>query len=318
LLSVGLSLAFLWTASAPAHAAYPDRVVKIVVPFAAGGGTDLIARTLAEGMARDLGASVIIENRPGAGTIVGTASVASSPPDGYTLVMASFAHAVNPSLNSKLPFDPAKAFAPIALIARSFNVAVVNPTLPVKSIGELIAYAKDNPGKLNYGSFGVGTSAHLAAELFKHMAKVEMTHVPYKGSAPALTDLLGGQIQVVFTTAASVPSLVEGGQLRALAVTSVERSRAYPDIPTVAEAGIPGYAAESWYGLYAPAGTPPEIVARLNKAVAASVQSEGFRKLETLEGLTIVAGPPEELDRYVRGEEERWREVIRAASIKAE
>ena len=213
------------------------------MPFAPGGGTDVVARTLAQEMAKDLGATVIIENKPGAGTIIGTQAVATSEPDGYTLLMGTFANAVNPSLNAKLPYDPHRDFAPVALIARSFNIVVVNPKSPIKSIADLIAAAKAEPDKLSYGTYGTGTSAHLAGELFKNMAKVNLTTVPYKGAAPAITDLIGGQIQVMFTTVASAASLIEGGQLRALAVTSAERSPAFPQLPTVAEAGVPGYAA---------------------------------------------------------------------------
>jgi tripartite-type tricarboxylate transporter receptor subunit TctC len=301
-----------------AAAAYPEKIIRIVVPFAPGGGTDVIARTLAQEMAKDLGAAMIIENKPGAGTIIGTQSVAASEPDGYTLLMGTFANAVNPSLNSKLPYDPHKDFAAVALVARSFNVVVVNTASPIKSIADLIAAAKADPDKLSYGTYGTGTSAHLAGELFKSMAKVNLTTVPYKGAAPAITDLLGGQIQLMFTTVASAASLIAGGQLRALAVTSGQRSPAFPDLPTVAESGVPGYSAESWYGLYAPAKTPPEIIDRLNKSAAKAVQSEAFKKLGVNEGLVMVASPPAELDRYVRGEEERWRKVISDANIRIE
>src|SRR3954462_5107109 len=302
----------------PALAAWPEKTVRIVVPFAPGGGTDVIARTLAQEMAKDLGGSIIIENKPGAGTIIGTQAVAVSEPDGYTLLMGTFANAVNPSLNAKLPYDPHKDFAAVALIARSFNVVVVNPASAIKSIADLIAAAKSDPDKLSYGTYGTGTSAHLAGELFKPMAKVNLTMVPYKGAAPAITDLLGGQIQVMFTTVGSAASLIAAGQLRALAVTSAQRSPAFPELPTVAEAGVPGYAAESWYGLYAPAKTPPEIIERLNKSAARAVQSDAFKKLGVNEGLVMVASEPAELDRYVRGEEERWRKVIQDANIRIE
>src|SRR5712664_978737 len=283
----------LLTAFSPddASALYPDRIVRIVVPFAPGGGTDVIARTLAQEMAKDLGATVIIENKPGAGTIIGTQAVATSEPDGYTLLMGTFANAVNPSLNSKLPFDPHRDFAAVALIARSFNIVVVNPKSPFKSIADLIAAAKADPEKLSYGTFGTGTSAHLAGELFKNMAKVNLTTVPYKGAAPGITDVIGGQIQVVFTTVASAASLIEGGQLRALAVTSAQRSPAFPQLPTVSEAGVPGYAAEAWYGLFAPARTPREIIERLNKSAATAVKSEAFNRLGVNEGLVMVASP---------------------------
>jgi tripartite-type tricarboxylate transporter receptor subunit TctC len=324
-----LTTAFCWFALAAgvllsavpgdkAFAGYPDRIVKIVVPFAPGGGTDVVARTLAQEMAKDLGVTVVIENRPGAGTIVGTQAVSLSAPDGYTLLMGTFANAVNPSLQAKLPYDAHKDFAAVALVARSFNIVVVNPKSPIKSIADLIAAARAEPDKLSYGTYGTGTSAHLAGELFKHMAGVNLTTVPYKGAAPAITDLIGGQIQVMFTTVASAASLVEAGQLRAIAVTSAERSPAFPQLPTVSEAGVPGYAAEAWYGLYAPARTPPDIIERLNKSAAKAVQSEAFKKLGANEGLVMVAQPPEELDHYFSGEEERWRKVIQEAGIKAE
>jgi tripartite-type tricarboxylate transporter receptor subunit TctC len=301
-----------------ALAVYPERTIRIVVPFAPGGGTDVIARTLAQEMAKNLGATMIIENKPGAGTIIGTQTVATSEPDGYMLLMATFANAVNPSLNAKLPYDPHSDFAPVALIARSFNIVVVNPASAIKSIADLIAAAKSDPDKISYGTYGTGTSAHLAGELFKSLAKVNLTTVPYKGAAPAITDLLGGQIQVMFTTVASAASLIAAGQLRALAVTSAQRSPAFPELPTVAEAGVPGYAAESWYGLYAPAKTPVEIIDRLNKSAGKAVQSEAFKKLGVNEGLVMVASEPAELDRYVRGEEERWRKVIRDANIRVD
>ncbi|MEP6840804.1 MAG: tripartite tricarboxylate transporter substrate binding protein [Bradyrhizobium sp.] len=304
--------------SGEAFAAYPDRIIKIVVPFAPGGGTDVVARTLAQEMSKDLGVSVIIENKPGAGTIIGTQAVATSAPDGYTLLMGTFANAVNPSLNPKLPYDAHNDFAAVALVARSFNLVVVNKASPITSIPELIAAAKAEPDKLSYGTYGTGTSAHLAGELFKYMAKVNLLTVSYRGAAPAITDLLGGQIQVIFTTVASAASLVESGQLRAIAVTSAQRSPAFPQLPTVSEAGVPGYAAEAWYGVYAPAKTPPEIIDRLNKSAAKAVQSDAFKKLGVNEGLVMVAEPPEALDRYFRGEEERWRKVIQDAGIKVE
>jgi tripartite-type tricarboxylate transporter receptor subunit TctC len=301
-----------------AKALYPERAIRIVVPFAPGGGTDVVARTLAQEMAKDLGVSVVIENKPGAGTIIGTQAVAASRPDGYTLLMGTFSHAVNSSLSANLPYDPHKDFAAVALIARSFNMVVVNPKSAFQTIADLIAAAKANPDKLSYGTFGVGTSAHLAGELFKDMAKINLMAVPYKGAAPAITDLIGGQIEVMFTTVASAASLVEAGQLRAIAVTSAERSPAFPKLPTVAEAGVPGYAAESWYGLFAPAKTPADIIDRLNKSAALAVQSAPFKRLGVNEGLVVITRPPEELDRYVRGEEQRWRRVIEDAVIKVE
>jgi tripartite-type tricarboxylate transporter receptor subunit TctC len=304
--------------SRPALAAFPERIIKIVVPQAPGGGTDAIARVLAQEMARDLGGSVIIENKAGAGTIIGTQAVVTSEPDGYTLLMGTFASAVNPSLIAKMPYDARRDLAPVSLVARAFNIVVVNPTSPLRSIADLIAAAKAEPGKLSFGTYGTGTSAHLGGELFKSLAGVNITAVPYKGSAPAITDLLGGQIQVMFTTVSSAAALIEGGQLRALAMTSAERSPAFPQLPTVAEAGVPGYVLENWYGLFAPGKTPPEIVDRLNRAASKALQSEAFRKIAANEGLIMVPASPQEFARYFRGEEERWRKVIQDAGIKVE
>jgi tripartite-type tricarboxylate transporter receptor subunit TctC len=316
------ALVWFWLAAfAGAFAAaapYPERPIRLVVPFAPGGGTDAVARILAQEMERDLGASVVVENRPGAGTIIGTQAVAVSKPDGYTLLMGTFSHAVNATLNAKLPYDPHKDFTAVALIARSFNLVVVNPKSSIRSIADLVAAAKASPGKMTFGTYGVGTSAHLAGELFNDLAKVKLIAVPYKGAAPAITDLISGQIDVMFTTVASAASLVESGQLRAIAVTSAARSPAFPQIPTVAEAGVGGYAAESWYGLFAPAGTPKDVIERLNKSAATAVQSEAFKKLGVSEGLVTVAQPPEALDRYVQAEEQRWRRVITEAGIKVE
>jgi tripartite-type tricarboxylate transporter receptor subunit TctC len=313
------ALALLATyAGQPALAAYPERIIKIVVPQAPGGGTDAIARVLAQEMARDLGASVIVENKAGAGTIVGTQAVVTSEPDGYTLLMGTFASAVNSSLITKLPYDARRDLAPVSLVARAFNIVVVNPQSPLRSIADLIAAAKAEPGKLSFGTYGTGTSAHLGGELFKSLAGVNMTAVPYKGSAPAITDLLGGQIQVMFTTVSSAAALIEAGQLRALAMTSAERSPAFPQLPTVAEAGVPGYLLENWYGLFAPGKTPPEIIDRLNRAASKALQSEAFRKIAANEGLIMVPASPEEFARYFRGEEERWRKVIKDAGIKVE
>jgi tripartite-type tricarboxylate transporter receptor subunit TctC len=313
------ALALLSVASITiALAGYPDRIIRIVVPFPPGGGTDVVARTLGQEMAQNLGVPIMIENKPGAGTIIGTQAVATSEGDGYTLLMGTFANAVNPSLKATLPYDPHRDFAPVALVARSFNVVVVNPKSPITSIADLIAEARAEPDKLSYGTFGIGTSAHLAGELFKDMTKVNLAAIHYKGAAQALTDLIGGQIQVMFTTVASAAPLIASGQLRALAVTSAERSPAFPQLPTVAEAGVPFYAAESWYGLFAPARTPPELIDRLNQSAAMAVRSEAFEKLAVNEGLVMVARPPAELDRYFRAEEARWHQLIQDAGIKVE
>ncbi len=300
-----------------ALAAYPEKLVRIIVPFAPGGGTDLIARILGSEMSKDLGQSVIIENKPGAGTIIGTDSVAKSAPDGYTLLLATFAHAVNPSLQPKLPYVTDKAFAPVILIGRSPNVLVVKPDSPYKSVQDIIVAAKAKPGGLTFASQGNGTSAHLAGELFKNLAKLDLTHVPYKGAGPALTDLIGGQVDMMFGTAAAVAPFLQSGKLRALGVTTTQRSQAMPNVPAIAESSVPGYAAESWYGLYAPVGTPPEIIAKLNAAAKKAILTETFRKQAKDEGVIIAAGEPAELDTYVRGEEIRWRKIIKENSITA-
>ncbi|MGY8525336.1 tripartite tricarboxylate transporter substrate binding protein [Paracidovorax citrulli] len=307
-------------ASQPAHAAFPDKPIRMVVPFAPGGGTDLIARAMGTTMGEDLGQPVIIDNKPGGGTIIGTDAVAKAAPDGYTLVMATIAHATNPSLHRKLPFDTDKAFAPVMLVGRSPNVLVVKPDSPIRSVQDLVAAARAKPRKLSYASMGAGTSAHLAGELFKNLAKVDLIHIPYRGAGPALTDLLGGQVDVMFATAAAVAPHLESGRLRAVAVTTAQRSQApaLSKVPTVAESGVPGYVADSWYGLFVPAGTPPAVIARLNAAAKKAAQSEAFRQRAQQEGLAISAGTPDELGSYVKGESARWSKVIKEANITAE
>ena len=320
--SIGLALlggVVAVAATGPVRAAeFPDRPIRVIVPFPPGGGTDLVGRTIADKMSEFFKKTVIAENRAGAGTVIGTDYVAKSPPDGYTIIMGTFAYAVNPSLVSALPYSNATSFAPVALVARSPNVVVVNPDRPYKTIAELVAYAKAHPGKVNYGSFGNGTSAHLAGALFASLSKTELTHVPYKGSAPALNDLVGGQIDVMFTTVPSATSYLRSGRLRALAVTSAQRSTALPDLPTVAEAGVPGYEAEAWYGFYVPAGTPAPVIARLNAAINYAAASPAFQKRVEEEGLVVTAGKPADLDNYVKTQETRWAKIIRDAGIKTD
>lgn len=300
-----------------AFAAFPDKPVRLVVPFAPGGGTDAIARTLAVGMQQALGQTVIVDNRPGAGTIIGSELVAHSAPDGYTLVVATFAHAVNPSLMKHMPFDTDKAFAPVILLARGPNVLVVRSDSAFKSVQDVLNAARANPGKLTYASQGNGTSAHLAGEMFDYLGKVRMSHVPYKGAGPAMTDLLGGQVDMMFATAAAATPMVASGKLRALGVTSPKRSEAMKDIPAISET-IPGYAMESWYGLFAPAGTPPDVIARLNAAAKKATASPEFRKRLEPEGLTVSAGAPAELAAFVRGEQARWSKVVKENNLTIE
>jgi tripartite-type tricarboxylate transporter receptor subunit TctC len=268
-------------------------------------------------MGQELGQPVIIDNKPGAGTIIGTDAVAKAPPDGYTMVMATVAHVVNPSIQSKLPYNYEKAFAPVMLVGVSPNVLVVRAESPLKSVKDLIDAAKANPGKLSFASQGAGTSAHLAGELFKNLTKTNITHIPYRGAGPAITDLLGGQVDVMFATAAAVGTFIESGKLRPLAVTTATRSvtPSLAKVPTVAESGVPGYVADSWYGLYVPAGTPPEVIAKLNAAAKKAVQTESFRKRVEGEGLVINAGSPADFDRYAKGEEARWRKVVKENNI---
>ena len=301
--------------SAPAFAAYPEKPLRVVVPFTPGGGTDIVARQLANGMSKELGQPVVVDNKPGAGTIIGSDAVAKSPPDGYTLLVATFAHAVNPSMQPKLPFAWDKSFAPVVLIGRGPNVLVVKADSPYKSVKDVIAAAKANPGKLTYASYGNGTSAHLAGEMFTNLAKVDITHVPYKGAGSAITDVMGGQVDMLFGTAAAVAGFVSNGKLRAIGVTSAEKSPSLPNVPAIAET-IPGYRVESWYGIYAPAGTPPDVVAKLNAVIGKVAKTEEFRKRLEPEGIVISAGTPTELDEYVRGEEARWRKVVKENNIK--
>jgi tripartite-type tricarboxylate transporter receptor subunit TctC len=316
-LRIGAVGVALLLTTARSFAAYPDKPIRLVVPFAAGGGTDLIARTLGAGMSAELGQQVIIDNKPGGGTMIGTDAVAKSAPDGYNIVIATFAHAINPSLQPKMPYANDKAFAPISLIGKGPNVLVVRADSPYKTVKDIIDAARAKPGKLNYASQGNGTSAHLAGEMFTNLAKVQMTHVPYRGAGPAITDLLGGQVDMIFGTAAAVASFVDSGKLRAIGVTSPQPSPAYKGVPAIAET-VPGYAVESWYGLYAPAGTPADVIGKLNAAAKKAAKSPDFAKKVEQEGLVVTATEPAELDRYVKAEEARWRKIIKENNIKPE
>jgi tripartite-type tricarboxylate transporter receptor subunit TctC len=299
-----------------AHAEFPDKPVRIVVPFAPGGGTDLIARTLGQGMSQALGQPVIIDNKPGAGTVIGTDLVAKSAPDGYNLVIATLAHAVNPSLLSKLPYNNDTAFAPVSLIGRGPNVLVVRTESPFKTVKDVLDAARSGK-KLTYASQGNGTSAHLAGEMFANLTKLDFLHIPYRGAGPAMVDVLGGQIDLFFGTAAAVGNLVDQGKLRALAVTTPEPSPAFKGVPTVA-ASVPGYAVESWYGFFVRAGTPSPVIAKLNAAVKKAALNPEFVKKVEQEGLIVTASEPAEFDRYVKAEEARWRKIVKENNIKAD
>ena len=302
-------------AAPQAWAAFPDRPLRIVVPFTPGGGTDTVARQLARELTDELGQSVVVENRPGASTIIGTETVAKSAPDGYTMLMSTFAHAVNPAIHKKLPYDTDQAFAPVAMIGKSPNVLVVSPKSQFKSVQDILVYAKAHPGKLTFGSYGNGTSAHLAGELFKSLGKVDILHVPYKGAGPGINDLIGGQIDMIFSTSASVSGHIKSGQLRALAVTTKDRSPAYPGVPTVAESGEPEYFVDSWYGVFVPQGTPKAVIDQLNAAIKKVSKQPDFQKALELEGLVATVGTPEALGEFVKQEEVRWGKIVKDAGI---
>jgi len=304
-----LALACVLSHAQLAIAAYPEKSLRLIAPFAPGGGTDQMARAMGAGLTKVLGQTVVIENKPGAGTVIGMDLVARSAPDGYTLVLATFAHAVNSTLQSKLPYDSDQAFAPVALIARGPNVLVVRTESPFQSVKEIVAAANAQPGKLTYASQGNGTSAHLAGEMLQNLGKIELTHIPYRGASLALTDILGGQVDLFIGTAAGVTPLIASGKLRAIAVTSPNPSSAFEGVATVA-ATLPGYAVESWYGVYAPAGTPAPIIDTLNAAIRQTVNNPDFIKKIENEGLTISVGAPSELEQYVQTEKNRWKKII--------
>jgi tripartite-type tricarboxylate transporter receptor subunit TctC len=301
------------------HAAaqsYPTKPIRFIVPFPPGGGNDTIARTFGQKMTQSLGQQVVIDNRAGAGGNIGAETAAHALPDGYTLFLGGVgSHGINPNLQTKLPYDPIRDFAPISLIAAAPLVIVVPPSVPAKSLGELITLAKSRPGELNYASSGAGTIAHLSAELLNSMAGIKLEHVPYKGTGPALTDLLGGRVQVMFNSAVSILPQVRSGKLRALAMTASKRSSAMPDLPTVTEAGVPGYEAASWYGVLAPAHTPRAIVQKLNGEIVRIAQSPDVRERLAADGADPVGNSPEEFAVYIKRELARWARVIEQARI---
>ena len=288
---------------------FPSRPIRVVVPFTAGGGTDVVGRALGQALAAELGQPVIIDNKAGAGTVIGSDIVSKSPPDGYTVLLTTSALAINASLVKNLPYDTEKGFSEVGLICHGPNVLVTRPDSKYKTVQDVITAARAAPGKLNYGSSGNGSAVHLAGELFKNLAKVDITHVPYRGAGPAYTDLLGGQIDLVFATAGGASKFVESGKMRAIAVTSAERSAAYKGVPTMAET-IPGYAAEVWYAVFAPGGTPPDVLARLNTALRRAAEAPDYRARLASEGLTVAVNTPKEMTRFMRAEEARWRKVI--------
>ncbi len=297
---------------------WPERPVRIVVPFTPGGSTDILARALGAELQEVLGQPFVVENRGGAGGTIGTEAVAHAPPDGHTLMMGHIGTlAVNPALYHNLSFDTATAFAPVVLVAIVPNVMVVNPKLQAKTVPELVALAKEKPGGLTYGSGGNGSAAHIAAVAFSLAAGIEMTHVPYRGTGPMMNDLISGAIDLTLTGGPPALPAVRGGLLRALGVSSLQRLAAAPDIPTIAEQGMPGFEAVQWYGLVAPARTPPAIVARLNTESARILKGEKLQPRLEAEGAVAAPGTPEEFGRFITAERERWGDVIRRTGVQA-
>jgi tripartite-type tricarboxylate transporter receptor subunit TctC len=292
---------------------YPNRPVKLIVPFTPGGSTDIVARHIADKLRESMGQPFVIENKPGAGGTIGIDLVAKSAPDGYTIGFVPGAHAINASLYKSLPYDTLRDFTPVIHIANVASMVVVHPSVPAKNITDLIRMAKEKPGSVSFASAGAGTVTHMTGELFKIKSHVNLMHVPYKGSSQALRDLLGGQVQVMFANFPGTLQHVQAGKLRALAVNGAKRSPLLPDVPTVAESGVPGYEANTWFGVLAPAGTPKAIVTRLNQEIAKAVRSADIQAFLAAEGGEATAGTPEEFAAFLRADVQRWAEVVKAA-----
>ena len=321
-----LALATLATAAAAAllplaanAQAYPTKPITIIVPFSAGGTTDILARVVAQALTSELGQSVVVDNRAGAGGNIGGALAARAPADGYTLFMGTVGtHAINAALYKKMPFDPIKDFAPLSRVANVPNLLVANPNQPFRTVKELIAYAKAHPGEVNFGSSGSGSSIHLSGELFKTMAKVDMVHVPYKGSAPAVTDLLGNQIAIMFDNMPSAITQVRAGKLRPLAVTTAKRSPELPDVPTIAEAGVPGFEATSWFGMFAVAGTPKPVLDKINAALVKALAQPAVRAKIKEQGGEVVSETPEQFATFIKAESTKWGKVVKESGASAD
>ena len=314
---LGFLLAAL-AAIVPARADYPDKTIRIVVPYTPGGFNDTLGRIVAQKFTDDWGVPAVVENRPGGGTLIGTDAVAKAPADGYTLLVVAFPFAVNPSLYAKLPYDTLKDFAPLILAGQTPNLLVVNNDTPFKSVRELIDAAKAKPGSLSYGSTGSGSSNHLSMELFRLMTTTKMIHVPYKGSAPMVTDLLGGHVQVAFDNVPNVVTQVKAGKLRALAITSPNRAASLPDIPTVAEAGVPGYEVGVWFGIVAPAATPPDVLAKLNAELNKILAMADVKQKFADQGVDPVGGTRERFGEHLAAQIEKWGKVVKESGAKVE
>jgi tripartite-type tricarboxylate transporter receptor subunit TctC len=296
--------------------AYPTKPIRLLVPFPPGGVTDVIARSMAEKLSASLGQPVVVENKPGAGTMLASEAVAQAPADGYTLLIAASSLTINPALYTNIRFDPVKDFAPITLLGSVVHVLVVNEALPVRNVAELIRYAKSHPGKLSYASVGNGTSTHLEMELFKNMADVFITHIPYRGSGPALLDVLGGRIDLMFDALGSSAPHMKSGKLRALGVSSLRRSPSIADVPSISEAGLNGFEAMPWLGLLAPAGTSPEIIARLNKASVEALASPEVKATFSAQGIDTIGNTPQQFASFIRQDLAKWEKVVKASGAK--
>jgi tripartite-type tricarboxylate transporter receptor subunit TctC len=298
---------------------YPSKPIRLVVPYPAGGPLDIVARLLAQKVSESVKQPVIVDNKPGAGGNIGADIVAKAAADGYTILMGAVAtHAINPVLYASIPYDPVRDFAPITQIASTPNVLVVNPSVPAANVREFIAYAKANPGKLNFGSGSTGSAGHLAGELFKAMAGIEMTHVPYKGAAPAMQDLVGGQIQVMFDNLASALGQVRAGKVKALAVTTAKRSPLAPELPTVAESGLPGFDISTWFGLFAPSATPREALDRLHAEFTAALAAPDVREKMLHLGAEPVGSRGDEFAEYINAEARKYARLVKASGAKAD
>jgi tripartite-type tricarboxylate transporter receptor subunit TctC len=314
--TVFAALASLQAPAASAQSSYPSRPVRFIVPFPPGGGNDIVGRIVAFKLNETLGVSVVVDNRGGAGGTIGTDIVSKSPPDGHTMLINNISLAVNATLVPKLPYDTLKDLAPVTLLGRQPNVVVVPPGLPVASVKELLAMARAKPGQLAYGSGGIGTASHLATEMLKLMTKTDMIHVPYKGLGPALTDLMGGRVQVIISTLASALPQLKAGKMKPLAVTTAQRSSFFPELPTMDEAGVTGYEFSTWYGLLVPGATPKPVIERLNAATVKALQSPDLREQFSAQGLEATPGTAAEFGAYLRSEVAKWGKVIRASGAR--
>lgn len=313
------SLAVVVAGPVAGQGAFPSKPIKLIVPYPPGGGADIFARTLSQKLGENLGQQVVVDNKAGANGIIGTDMVAKSAPDGYTLVLGNIGpNAINQAIYPALPYDCVKDFAPVALTGYTAHILAVNTKVPVSSVAELIALAKAQPGKLTYASSGIGGSPHLAGELFKLMTGTNMVHVPYKGASPGNTDLIAGQVDLTFNTLPPLLQFAKTGKIKALAVTGSKRASALPDVPTVEESGVKGYDVTTWYGILAPAGTPPEIVARLNAEIVKTLKTpEVYQKLQG-QGFDVDTSTPEAFATLIRDEVDKWKKVAREANVKAE